>query len=77
MEDLLCAVLYLLSRQSRQPQTDLSKEIKEHLQWLSNHPEATQFPVLRKTCDRLALHWQPEEKRNTENELVIRQGAIH
>lgn len=59
-EQLYCTLLYLLSRQARQPETDLSDVIGDHLRRLSNHGDTQQLSMLKTTCDRLLMHWKGE-----------------
>ena len=56
-ENLYCALLFLLTRKARSPSLDLDGMIKDHLEWLTGHPETRNLPTLRKTSRRLAMHW--------------------
>lgn len=58
-ETLSCALLYLLSRHARQPEPHLPVMIREHLEWLADHPDGGRFPALQDTFARLARQWQP------------------
>jgi hypothetical protein len=60
IEDLFCALVYLMSRQSMAPQSHLRPVIADHLQWLANHHEADRYPALRDTCRRLAPYWNDD-----------------
>ena len=77
IEELFCALLYLLTRQSRFPDQDLSQEINEHLNWLSDHPQASEFPLLRKTSARLAMYWEPNSDMQEKNGPVRLRFGIH
>ena len=57
-EELLCALIYLLTRQSSEQNAKLAPAIEHHLNRLVKHPEIASLPVLRKTCSRLILHWR-------------------
>lgn len=57
-EELCSALLYLLSRNAGAPSPLLAALIRDHLGWLSAHPEAADLPALQKTCSRLARHWE-------------------
>ncbi len=58
IEQLLCALMFLLTRQACSPELSLAPMIREHLAWLMDHPDTRHQPILRKTCRRLLLHWQ-------------------
>ena len=58
IEQLFCALMFLLTRQARAPEPSLAREIREHLAWLVEHPDTRHLPTLRKTCRGLLLHWQ-------------------
>ena len=58
IEELYCALLFLLSRYAHSPEPTLPAAIKDHLNWLANHPAADDLHTLRKTCGRLALYWE-------------------
>ena len=58
IETLYCALLFLLARRACAFPPELATMITEHLKWLADHPDAEDLPVLRKTCQRLAMHWQ-------------------
>ncbi|WP_058556273.1 hypothetical protein [Thiohalocapsa sp. ML1] len=57
-EQLLCGLLFLLSRQVRTPSPTLPPLIASHLRWLSTHPGVAELPALRDASRRLARHWQ-------------------
>ena len=59
-EQLLCALMYMLTRQAKNPGVSLATPIHEHLNWLINHPDTARQPMLRKTCQRLMLQWQAD-----------------
>ena len=58
IEQLVCALMFLLNRQAHSPESSLARHICEHLSWLLEHPDTRRLPVLQKTCKRLLLHWQ-------------------
>ena len=58
IEQLYCALLFLLSRYARSPEPHLPGVIADHLDWLVKHPDVGDFPALQQTCGRLALHWR-------------------
>ena len=62
-EQLLCALMFMLNRQAKNPGVSLAAPIREHLNWLANHPDTARQPMLRKTCHRLMLQWQTSERR--------------
>jgi hypothetical protein len=58
LDELLCALLFMLSRQARFPHVDLSAVIREHLLWLADHPDEA-LQRVRPTSRRLAGQWGP------------------
>lgn len=58
LDEILCALLFLLSRQARSPGIDLAPVISHHLLLLASHPEAAPLAQVRRTCRQLATHWQ-------------------
>mgnify|MGYP005857187973 CR=1 FL=1 len=58
IDEILCALLFLLSRQARSPGIDLAPVIREHLLLLANRPEAGRLAQVRRTSWQLATHWQ-------------------
>lgn len=58
IDEILCALLFLLSRQARSPGVDLTTMIRDHLLWLAHHPEAVRLALVRKIGKKLATQWQ-------------------
>jgi hypothetical protein len=56
LDELLGALLFLMSRQARFPGMNLSPAIREHLLWLADHPDQALGRV-RHTSRRLAEQW--------------------
>jgi len=54
IEKLLCALLFLLTRQEGAPPPERAAMIDAHLVWLGDHPETEHLPLLRDTCRRLS-----------------------
>ena len=73
-EQLYCALLYLLSRQARQPETDLADVIGDHLRRLSSHGETQHLTVLRNTCSRLLMYWEHGRPGNSSSSLPAGLG---
>jgi hypothetical protein len=68
---------HLLTRQSRYPDLDLSREINKHLNWLSEHPQALQYPVLQKTSGRLALYWDTNSDAQEAKRTTPHRKGVH
>ena len=68
VEQIYCALLFLLSRHARSPEPHLPGAIRDHLRWLATHADAYGLPKLRDTCSRLALHWHVDQ----QNDAVTR-----
>jgi hypothetical protein len=66
-----------MTRQSRHPDLDLSREINEHLNWLSEHPHASEYPVLQKTSGRLALYWDTNGDMQEANRAKSQRKGVH
>ena len=79
-EQLLCALMFLLTRQVRSPEMTLAPHIRDHLGWLADHPDTASQPMLRNTCRRLLVHWQRETVdagATVEGEPVRRACSLH
>ncbi len=74
-EQLLCALMFMLNRQAKNPGVSLAAPIREHLDWLANHPDTARQPMLRKTCHRLMLQWQSNEQPTTDCAAAARAAA--
>ncbi len=61
IEELLCALMHLLTREASCPRGSRAPAIRRHLTWLLTHPGTREQPILRKTCRLLLLHWQRAE----------------
>lgn len=61
LEQLFCALMFLLSRYAQSPEPELPPAIREHLIWVVEHPDTAELPALRSTCRRLALYWESRE----------------
>ena len=59
-EQLLCALMFMLTRQAKNPGVPLAVPIRDHLDWLASHPDTAKQPMLRKTCHRLMVQWQEQ-----------------
>ena len=77
VEQLYCALLFLLSRHARSPQPHLPGVINDHLRWLAAHPDLKDLPKLRETCSRLALHWHAESGDGTIRRNCSWASIIH
>jgi hypothetical protein len=62
---LFSALMFLLSRYALKPQNHLRDHIRNHLDWVAEHPDAHRHPTLLKTCRRLARHWSAEVRAET------------
>lgn len=58
IEKILCALLFLLTRQEGAPPPGLAAMIDAHLVWLKDHPDTAHLPLLRDTCRRLSRQRQ-------------------
>ena len=79
-EQLLCALMYLLTRQARTPGQALEPAIRDHLARLTAHPDTRHQPILRKTCHRLLLHWQTDDGDTAAGraiESMVPGGVLH
>ncbi|MDZ7753588.1 MAG: hypothetical protein U5S82_18575 [Gammaproteobacteria bacterium] len=75
VEQLLCALMFMLTRQANNPGMSLATPIRDHLQWLAEHPETARQPMLRKTCRRLMLQWQGYDEGVGESRAAAATAA--
>jgi hypothetical protein len=79
-EQLLCALMFLLTRQVRSPDIVLAPHIREHLGWLADHPDTASQPMLRNTCRRLLAHWEKDTGDGgaaADDDPARRAGRLH
>lgn len=64
LDELLCALVFLLSRQALSPHLDLSAAIQEHMLMVADHPDDAELARIRRACQRLAEQWRPGAPRH-------------
>jgi hypothetical protein len=79
IEQLFCALMYLLTRQARTPGQTLEPAIRDHLARLMEHPDTRTQPLLQSTCRRLLRHWQTEggDAAGQTIESMVPGGMVH
>lgn len=70
IEQLFCALMYLLTRQARTAGQALEPAIGAHLNRVMEHPDTRHQPIPQNTCRRLWRHWLTDRSDTAAGQTI-------